>query len=322
MVATIRYGPDEPDGSDNFDEYFTFTDLFTFSRIAAPPFHARGCFWHLGNVIVSEHVMGPVRADRDIAALMRAPADHLTLLVMVEGELVFEAERHETARAGDVVLFDYRRSCAYQTPGHTGATISFPRALMEDRLGPTIDHGVVAASAETRLFADVMRSLVMQLPELDDRNVPPVVTMIMQIVAAVLAHQSRPTALNSARSRAHAYIEAQEPGTICADQMAIALGMSRSKLYRLFESDGGMHAYDRRRRLHQLHLALLQEAMTTPLSSLGMRFGFLDPSALSRQFRAQFGYSMRDVRKHSVRGQGEGSVPALQQFREAMARLT
>lgn len=322
MVETISYGSETCDGEDHFDEYFTFTNLFTFSRIAPPPFHARGQFWDLGSVVVTEHVMGPVHAYRGPSQHAIAPADHVTLMVMFDGSLNHEAETIATARSGDVLLFDYSRVFDYRSHGHAGATINLPRALIENRHGPLAGHGVLPASPQTRLFGDLVRSLIRELPMVETGNVPAVATLSTQMVLTVLADHAPPPAPGSVRSRAHAYVEQQPPGTLDAARMAAALGLSRSKLYRLFESDGGVYAYDRRRRLQLLHFALLEEPRSTPLGTLGARYGFLEGTSLARQFRAQFGYSMSEVRDHLGRHRfPTAAVAPLERFRRAFETL-
>ena len=323
MVETVCYGPDPGDGEDHFDEYFTFTNLFKFSRIAPPPFHARGRFWDLGSVVITEHTMGPVHASRGPSELSIAPADHVTLMIICEGSLTHEAEEVATGLAGNVFLFDYSRTCNYWTEGHGGATINLPRALIESRYGRLTVHGLLPPSPQTRLFGDLVRSLVRTLPDVEPANVATVATLAHQIVLTVLAQHAPPPSPGSVRSRVHAYIEEQPPGTLDVARMATALGLSRSKLYRLFEREGGVYAYDRRRRLQLLHFALLEESRNIPLGTLAARYGFFERSAVARQFRAQFGYSMTEVRDHLLCNRfSPAAVAPLERFRRAFEALS
>lgn len=323
VVGTASYGDDAPDAPDNFDEYFTFTNLFRFSRAGPPPFRARGSFWTIGDLVVTEHRMGAVHAQRGSGELVSAPADHLTMMTLFDGTLTHIAKDRVTATAGDVLLIDYARPFDYRTDGHSGATVSMPRAMIEDRLGAIGTHGLLPATAETRLFAGFLKTLVRQLPALSQESAAPIAAVTLRLILTALGPEAALPVPGSVRARAHAYLDAQPPGSADVARMASALGLSRSKLYRLFGADGGVRAYDRRRRLRLLHLALLEEPRDTPLGTLGARFGFMDLSSLARQFRAQFGHSMSEVRDHlpPVTAPGAATAP-LDSFRRAFQALS
>lgn len=323
VVRTIRYGSESSDAPDNFDEYFTFTNLFRFERAGPPPFRARGSFWSIGDLVVTEHRMGAVHAHRGAEQLVTAPADHLTIMTLFDGTLTHIAEQSRTAGPGDVLLIDYARAFDYRTDGHSGATVSLPRAAIEDRLGPIGTHGLLPATAETRLFAGYLQTLVRQLPDLWQESAVPVAAVTRRLIMTALGPEVAPPAPGSLRARAHAYLDAQPAGAFDVSRMATALGLSRSRLYRLFGGDGGVRAYDRRRRLRLLHLALLEEPLDTPLGTLGARFGFMDLSSLARQFRAQFGHSMSEVRDHLPPSPRPGAATdSLESFRRAFQGLS
>lgn len=81
---TIVYGSDAPDAPDNFDEYFSFTQLMAFDRIDQAPSRAHARFWQVGPLLISEHRMGRVRAERTADRLLGVPADHLSLLIVTD----------------------------------------------------------------------------------------------------------------------------------------------------------------------------------------------------------------------------------------------
>ena len=114
----------------------------------------------------------------------------------------------------------------------------------------------------------------------------------------------------------------EDPNVIAAAQAGMMrqgvgrmLGVSRSRLYRLFEPLGGVTAYIRRQRLLAAHRALLDPLETSAIVAISERVGFPDASAFSRAFRAEFGYSPSHARAAlsrrtaapSVRRPGMGS---------------
>ncbi|MFS8112354.1 AraC family transcriptional regulator [Rhizobium jaguaris] len=88
---------------------------------------------------------------------------------------------------------------------------------------------------------------------------------------------------------------------LTVDNLCKDLGLSRARLYRLFEADGGIHAYIRRERLLQTRKALSNHDDRRPICQIAEQWGFIDPSAFTRAFRHEFGISPRDVRSEAVR---------------------
>lgn len=332
-LETLRYGHDGDPDADNFEEYFTFTRMVTASRIEDRPFRTRASFWRLGELAVTEQVMGPVEARRHAAELYANPADHLTAVVLFDGCFDYLDGTASRCRPGDVLILDYARSFAYRTPGHHGATVSLPRSFVEDRLGRVAVHGLLARSAEARLFERFVRALVGELPDLHPASVPSVSMVARHLLTAALSQQARSQqALHDAApvpdrryADARAYVDAQPPGSLDIAVMSRALGISRSRLYRMFAQDGGIRAYDRRRRLRLLHVALVEQPRAITLGDIAARYGFFDLSSLGRQFRAEFGYSMSEVRDHlppPARPDAGVPVGPLVRFRERIEALS
>lgn len=97
------------------------------------------------------------------------------------------------------------------------------------------------------------------------------------------------------------------PEAICKD-----LGVSRSRLYRLFEPIGGISAYVRRQRLLAARHALLDPLDVRPITLIAEQWSFTDASVFSRAFRKEFGISPKQARETGrigLRGTGgfEGS---------------
>lgn len=72
-------------------------------------------------------------------------------------------------------------------------------------------------------------------------------------------------------------------------------GMSRSQLYRLFESEGGVAHYVQRRRLRRCFNELSRNPEGRSVAAIAEEIGFSDPSSFSRSFRREFGLAPREV---------------------------
>jgi AraC-like DNA-binding protein len=101
------------------------------------------------------------------------------------------------------------------------------------------------------------------------------------------------------------------------EQLARLMAMSRSKLYRFFESVGGVAHFINRERLREAHRRLNAPRDALSIHIIGNEVGFVDHSTFSRAFRREFGYSPTEARERSlarlsVRGDGAhalGSEP-------------
>ncbi len=86
----------------------------------------------------------------------------------------------------------------------------------------------------------------------------------------------------------------------CADfgpaELAVLLGMSRSKLYRIFANFGGVQRFITRERLLEARRRLEQHDAGS-VKIVVTDVGFVDHSTFSRAFRREFGYCPREIRE-------------------------
>ena len=74
-------------------------------------------------------------------------------------------------------------------------------------------------------------------------------------------------------------------------------GVSRTRLYEMFEPFGGVLAYIREQRLRlALRMLIDHRFAEWPISAVASACGFANDSAFSRAFRARFGTTARDMR--------------------------
>jgi AraC-like DNA-binding protein len=80
------------------------------------------------------------------------------------------------------------------------------------------------------------------------------------------------------------------------DGVARELGVSRTRLYRLFEPYGGVAHYLQRRRLIDAHAVLADPCDQRRIVDIAEQRCFTDGAEFSRAFRREFGYTPSDVR--------------------------
>lgn len=81
------------------------------------------------------------------------------------------------------------------------------------------------------------------------------------------------------------------------------LGISRSQLYRLLESEGGVARYIQRHRLQASYEAITEPEEQRSIAEIALACGFYDSSTFSRAFRKEFGISPSDAREATRAGE-------------------
>lgn len=154
-----------------------------------------------------------------------------------------------------------------------------------------------------RLLADYLFILGRSLADLQLSEIPYIVEATRSLVAVCLAPSK--DRLTEAQAPIDATLLARArrmiddrladrnltPETLCA-----ALGVSRSRLYRIFEPLGGVASYIRKQRLLRTRDALSDIADARSIARIAEQWGFVDASAYSRTFRHEFGISPKEAR--------------------------
>lgn len=89
-----------------------------------------------------------------------------------------------------------------------------------------------------------------------------------------------------------------------SETLCKTLGVSRSRLYRIFEPLGGVASYIRKQRLQRARDALCNIEDRRSISRIAEQWGFVDASAFSRAFRHEFGISPKEARDLGWAGDG------------------
>jgi AraC-like DNA-binding protein len=99
---------------------------------------------------------------------------------------------------------------------------------------------------------------------------------------------------DSMRERVARYIQRRlESSDLCPESVFRDVGISRSRLYRLFEETGGVANYIRLCRLRKAREALLSPSPPR-VSNIAYQFGFTSHAHFSRVFKRYFGCTPRE----------------------------
>jgi len=206
--------------------------------------------------------------------------------------------------AGKPVLESYAEPFEYVTEDDAFFAFFMPHNL------PFLQSPRVEIREEAKgLLADYMLLLHRSIPDLRVADIPHVVTATTSLFAACLSlsHDRFVEAQHAIDSviveRASKIIgqKLNDPN-LTPDKLCRELGVSRSRLYRIFEPVGGVSNYIRRKRLLKTRDILADSSDGRPISTVAEDWGFTDPSTYSRMFRKEFGITPKEARVEGWRG--------------------
>ena len=288
------------------EQFAAFAAHVANSRATRPvdggPFMARARFWMMDPLLISDQRLGAFSFERDAAMVRATPADHYSLVVLLEGTMRFPRPGGDLlVEAGGASLTDLTRPETMRASENHTIQIQIARWFLDEALAPVDVHGPLPRTPAVKVLIDFVAALMTQLPHMPAASALPMARVIRDLLAnALMGMPPRPGPVDGhqpVRQKVRGYIEAQAPGELDLDRLCQALGLSRASLARAFKADGGVLAYDRRRRLLALHNRLSDTTETRGVAELGYAYGFAEKTHLSRAFRQMFDYAPSEVRR-------------------------
>ncbi|PJR14391.1 AraC family transcriptional regulator [Sinorhizobium meliloti] len=260
--------------------------------------------WHLGDLLIVQQVTPAHSYERSQTMLRSSPIDHWNVGLFRSGRSWTEADRRVTETGPGEFFF---RSLGYPYRGRMTDAASIllfmPYELLADDAGKLegANNSVLSGSLAD-LLTNYINGMEENLGNITVEEVPRIVRTIRDMVVACVA-AVRPDAGGSqakmgVMERAHRYIHLNlhsadlTPEAICRE-----LGISRTRLYQLFEPSGGVLNYIRRRRLLQAYAELSDPTNNRPIAEIAEAAGFDLAANFTRAFSHEFGASPREIRK-------------------------
>jgi AraC-like DNA-binding protein len=245
------------------------------------------------------------RGVRSAQKARRDQLDHYVIELYTHGGNFGETPSGSfEAGTGTVNVTDMARPLTVTSGNAHSLTLTVPRPLLDAHLPENANlHGLVLADGPGGFLADYLLLLRRQLPQLDSKDAAWVSQGTVAMVAACLAPSMKPPDEASAPvnavllGRVERLVESMlGDRQLSAQHICAALGVSRSRLYRLFEPHGGVAQYIQNRRLAKIRMALLDPQDRRRISDLAYAYGFVSAAHFSRCFRRHFGYAPSEVR--------------------------
>jgi AraC-like DNA-binding protein len=325
LQFSTRHLP-EADQFDAWHEHWsTIADVCSTENRRAG-FAAEQVTWDLRSIAFAQIKSPDVAFARTAQAIRADPLDHWTLTYSKAGAgRVFAGGRVLQVDAGTLTLSSLNCEMEGELSRSHALLLIIPRDFCRD-IAATLDAADNSRldNGLGRLLADYLLDLERRLPMLSSEDISGLLATTRAMVMACiepdadrLAEAQKPidaTVLERARQAIQQNLLSPALG---ADELCRTLGVSRSRLYRLFEPLGGVVHYIRYRRLLDAHVALCDASDNRRVADIAAERGFYDAAEFSRAFKREFGYRPRDARGDAVlrplrdvwsRHPGEGSA--------------
>ena len=283
-------------------------------------FHAENRVWKLDEGLLVTQITAPAaRTIRSPRLIRHLPADHWVITRLLAGTTSIETPRGTLeVHQGQSFIWSLGQVSTSQRSKIDRVDLLLSRDTFRD-IAPLLDTatGSVLDTPLGQLLGELVPTLVQRLTLLPDTDAPHLTGAISKLVAACVAPSAE--RVEAARvlidvgrlERVRQTVRTHLQSPLLGPQMLCRnVGMSRSNLYRLLESEGGVTSYIQRHRLTEAHSRLSDSRNTQSIASMARDLCFTASSSFSRAFRAMFGVSPGEVRAASARPSVSHSTPA------------
>ncbi|GAB3582744.1 helix-turn-helix domain-containing protein [Amycolatopsis endophytica] len=273
-----------------------------------PEFRGEVRIDRLGSTLVSQVDAGPHRVRRTKAMIGASERGYYKLGLQVRGScLLVQDGREAVLGPGDFAIYDTDRpyTLAFGQPTSM-AVFMFPRERLRLAAGGArqiLGQRIAADDEPGALLSPLFRRLVHRLGR--DTSPMPLADAVLDLLSALLAEQvevpSGDAGHDSLVLRAQSYIDAHlSDPDLCPDAVAAAVHISTRYLQKLFAEQGsGVAGWIRARRLEQCRRDLASPDPARSVGAVGAAWGLPDAAHFSRAFKAAYGMSPREFRRHA-----------------------
>lgn len=273
-------------------------------------FDSRLTGYRLDSLMLARCASGLQAFERPSLKIAGDGLDHYLIQIFLRGQCTSARGRNETVvRAGDIWVIDLAADYTAHTSDFENLTLVVPRSLMSGNLlRPDDQHRRLIPGDQplAYLFKQMIFGFFDTAPDMTLGDGLLSVSPMLRMAEALLGSGeggNRADVDGNTLDQAllvgiKRYIDdnLRNPG-LRPEIIATSLGISRSRLYRLFEPLGGVAAYIRSRRLRGSAHDLLDPAQANRrIYEIAFDWGFEREGDYSRAFRRQYGISPRDAR--------------------------
>ncbi|MGO4837610.1 helix-turn-helix transcriptional regulator, partial [Rhizobiaceae sp. 2RAB30] len=201
---------------------------------------------------------------------------------------------------GDIVVVDYSLPYVSHTSGYEGIALTFDKTSAPSGLQNGA-HGLVLTANENAgaMLGTQIKSLAEHIGGLSIDQSQAAVDGILHFAAAAFTapgtreRRDKRSLFQGASSTARQRLSDPDFGP---DELAAALFVSRSKLFRLFEPHGGVRRWMLAERLRGSLQSIVQSTPDTKIAVIARNHGFRSEAHFSRAFQKRYQVSPSSVR--------------------------
>lgn len=263
-------------------------------------FDFHGSTWQLPGVFLHVNGGSAITMVRTQQVIEERPNSHMALYMLTGGSVTADYDGLlQNHVPGDIVIVDYSSPYESRTSGYEGITLTFDKSSAPAGLQGDV-HGLVLA-AETDAGAILGAQLTALVNHIDGLSIDlseVAVDGIMRFAAAAFAapatreERDRRSLFQRASSIARQRLNDPDFGP---DELAAALYISRSKLFRLFEAHDGVQRWMLAERL-RASLQCIVQSKNQKISTVARKHGFRSEAHFSRAFQKRYQVSPSSVR--------------------------
>ncbi|MER9307001.1 helix-turn-helix domain-containing protein [Mesorhizobium sp. M0496] len=261
--------------------------------------------WNLGDMLIVQQRAPAHSYMRSATKLRSSSIDHWYIVLPRTGRSWTEVDRRVAEnQPGNLEI----RSLGYPFRGRVtdaeSLCLYLPRDLFSEAAS-TLDakNNSILSGNFANLLVEYVNGIEARLRSLTAEDLPRIVHATRSMIIACLAPPAEHAAAAeqlanvALMERARRYVQNNlDAAHLTPDSMCRTLGVSRSRLYQLFEPSGGVLHYIQSRRLLAAHIALSDPADRRRIVEIAEAFGFSSAANFSRAFTKEFGYSPREGR--------------------------
>jgi AraC-like DNA-binding protein len=258
----------------------------------------------------------PQELKRSRYHIGRGGEDCYLAVLNKQGSIYFPAH-NETARPGDLVVMDRGEPLITQLGAHSAENTltmlcyTIPKRVLDPLLVPSERGGIrifEGARPLVALFRQHMYAMQESLPGITLREAQAIQQPTVELLAATMnggaGTASKHAVENAVLYEICRHIDAHIMDVnLSAASIAGTFGVSKRKLYKLFEPYGGVLAYIQKQRLARVHQALVDPAAQhRRIQDIAESYGFMQRKNFTAAFRRVYGLTPREARAFALAG--------------------
>lgn len=265
--------------------------------------------WNLGGMLMVQHCTPPHSYMRSQAKVKASLIDHWHISVLRSGRTWTEVDGLVSeGEPGKVQLRSLGHPFRGRSTESKALSLILPRTLMFDiPASVDIKNNIVLSGTLTKLLIEYLNIIEANLLHFVAADLPHVVQTVRDMILACVSSSVAQSAgmeqhsILALTERVRRFVENNlASDDLTVDRICRELGISRTRLYQVFEQEGGVHHYIQRRRLLSAHAALSDHSNRDQIVDIAFAVGFLSAAHFSRAFSKEFGYSPREARNLTV----------------------